>query len=161
MLATYRLTGKKLMICCIQWLCKRRNECSNFHAGHLERTVSPCRTDVRCPTSEDHMNGDRMFELAQALAVTKSRQDVPAALKLLHKDMVLESPAFGTNARGLAENEKALTRFFTSFPDYKIVLDGHADNGDTLICWGTVRMTMTGDRFGVAPIGARAEVLVV
>jgi predicted ester cyclase len=98
-----------------------------------------------------------MFELAQALAVAKSRQDVPAALKLLHRDMLLESPAFGTSARGLAENEKALTRFFTSFPDYNVVLDGHASNGETLICWGTVQMTMTGNRFGVAPSGRRAE----
>ncbi len=53
-----------------------------------------------------------MFELAQALAVAKSRPDVPAAVRLFHPDMLLETPAFGTVARGLAENEKALTRFF-------------------------------------------------
>ena len=63
------------------------------------------------------MNSDRMFELAQALAVAKSRQDVPAALAVLHDDMLLETPAFGTSARGLAENAKVLTRFFASFPD--------------------------------------------
>ena len=103
------------------------------------------------------MNGERMFELAQALAIAKSRQDVPAALKVLHPDMVLETPAFGTAARGLAENEKILTRFFASFPDYHVVLSGHAANDDTLVCWGTVRMTMTGDRFGVRPNGRRAE----
>jgi len=103
------------------------------------------------------MNHQRMFELAHALAVAKSRQDVPAALKVLHADMVLESPAFGTAARGLAENEKALTRFFISFPDYHVVLQGHAANDETLVCWGTVQMTMTGDRFGVVPNGRRAE----
>jgi predicted ester cyclase len=108
-------------------------------------------------TSEDHMDGNRMFALAQALAVAKSRQDVSAALKLLHRNMVLESPAFGTNAKGHAENEKVLRRFFTSFPDYNVVLEGHADNGDTLVCWGTAQMTMTGDRFGVIPNGRRAE----
>jgi predicted ester cyclase len=106
------------------------------------------------------MNSHRMFELAQALAVAKSRQDVPAALKLFHQDMLLECPALGTTARGLAENEKALTRFFTSFPDYNVVLHGHAHNDDTLICWGTVQMTMTGDRFGVIPNGRRAELAV-
>ena len=79
------------------------------------------------------MNNHRMFELAQALAVAKSRQDVPAALQLLHADMLLESPAFGTMARGIAENEKVLTRFFTSFPDYNVVLQGHASNHDTLL----------------------------
>src|SRR5215207_7972289 len=103
------------------------------------------------------MNSERMFELAQALAVAKSRQDVPAALKVLHADMLLESPAFGTTARGLAENEMVLTRFFKSFPDYNVVLQGHAANDDTLVCWGTVQMTMTGDRFGVQPSGRRAE----
>jgi predicted ester cyclase len=103
------------------------------------------------------MDGDRMFELAQALAVAKSRQDVPAAMRLFDPDMLLETPAFGTRARGLAENEAALTRFFRSFPDYSVVLQGHASNADTLICWGTVRMTMTGARFGVTPNGQRAE----
>jgi hypothetical protein len=37
------------------------------------------------------MNGNRMFELAQKLAVAKSRQDVPAALAVLHDDMLLET----------------------------------------------------------------------
>ncbi|WP_205718312.1 ester cyclase [Actinomadura sp. WMMA1423] len=103
------------------------------------------------------MDSDRMVELAQALAAAKSRQDVPAAMRLLHPEMVLESPAFGTNARGTAENEKALRRFFSSFPDYDVALQGHAANHHALVCWGTVRMTMTGDRFGVAPNGRRAE----
>ena len=102
------------------------------------------------------MNSNRMFELAQALAIAKSRQDVPAALKVLHPNMCLESPAFGTKARGIADNEKVLTRFFTSFPDYQVDLHGHANSDGTLVCWGTVHMTMTGDRFGVIPNGERA-----
>jgi predicted ester cyclase len=112
------------------------------------------------PTTEQrntHMHDDRMFVQAQALATAKSRQDLPAAMRLFHPDMVLQTPAFGTMARGLAENENALTRFFASFPDYNVVLQGHCSNSDTLICWGTAQMTMTGDRFGVAPNGRRAE----
>ena len=54
------------------------------------------------------MDRERMFELAQQLAVAKSRQDVPAALKVLHEEMLLETPAFGSRVRGLAENEQAL-----------------------------------------------------
>lgn len=103
------------------------------------------------------MYGDRMVELARALAAAKSRQDVPAAMALFHRDMVLEAPAFGTTARGLVANQKALTQFFASFPDYDVALQGHAGDGDALICWGTARMTMTGDRFGVVPNGSRAE----
>jgi hypothetical protein len=100
------------------------------------------------------MNSDRMFELAQALAAAKGRQDVAAAMKLFDTDMLLEAPSFGTKAQGLAENEATLAKFFRSFPDYSVALEGHANNGETLICWGTVGMTMTGDRFGVVPNGA-------
>src|SRR5262249_50257963 len=75
----------------------------------------------------------------------------------LDTNMLLEAPAFGTRARGLAENETALAKFFMSFPDYNVALEGHASNGETLICWGTARMTMTGDRFGVVPNGRRAQ----
>jgi predicted ester cyclase len=98
-----------------------------------------------------------MFELAQALAVAKSRQDIPAAVKVLHQDMLLETPAFGTAARGIAENEAVLTRFFATFPDYHVELQGYANNAETLICWGTVRMTMTGNRFGAVPNGKRTN----
>jgi predicted ester cyclase len=101
------------------------------------------------------MTATRMFELATALAVAKSRQDVPAALKLLHPTMLLECPAFGTRAQGLGENKLALERFFRSFPDYRVELDDHAANSLSLVCWGRVQLTMTGDRFGVAPNGKR------
>ena len=106
-----------------------------------------------------YMNGHRMFELAQELAIAKNHQDVPAALRLLHPEMLLES-AFGTRACGTAENEQALRWFFASFPDYDVALHGHASNDDTLVCWGAARMTMTGDRFGVMPNGMRAELTV-
>ncbi|WP_225993117.1 ester cyclase [Actinomadura rudentiformis] len=103
------------------------------------------------------MDSDRMFGLAQALAEAKSRQDVPAAMKLLHEEMVLEAPAFGSVARGTEENARALTGFFAVFPDYEVELEGHASDGETLVCWGTVRMTMTGPAYGVTPNGRRAE----
>jgi predicted ester cyclase len=98
-----------------------------------------------------------MVELAGALAHAKSRQDVPGAMRLLHRDMVLEALAFGATVKGTEANERALTQFFASFPDYEVALQGHAQNDDTLICWGLARMTMTGNRFGVVPSGRRAE----
>ncbi|MFI7383860.1 ester cyclase [Streptomyces sp. NPDC049813] len=106
--------------------------------------------------AEAALDSIRMLKLAHALARAKSRQDVPAALRCLHPDMTLRAPAFGSLARGLAANEKALTGFFASFPDYEVTLEGHATGAGTLVCWGTARMTMTGDRFGVRPSGRRA-----
>jgi predicted ester cyclase len=107
------------------------------------------------------MDASQMFALATALAAAKSRQDVAAAVRLLHPEMVLEAPAFGTDARGLEHNRATLARFFATFPDYEVTLEGHATDGTTLICWGTARMTMTGDRFGVRPNSRRAELPVV
>lgn len=108
-------------------------------------------------SSLDDMLIHRGFDLVVALAEAKGRQDVPAALALMHPEMVLETPAFATVAKGLAQNERALHRFFASFPDYRVDLAGHAEHGAGLVCWGTARMTMTGDRFGVRPNGRRAE----
>lgn len=102
------------------------------------------------------MKTEQMFQLAQALAEAKTRQDVPTAMTFLHTDMLLESP-FGTSARGHEENRLALTKFFLAFPDYAVELKGHASDGNSLVCWGTVHMTMTGDRFGVTPNGNRAK----
>lgn len=103
------------------------------------------------------MSEDEMFELAQALAEAKARQDVEAALTFVHPEMVLENPAFGSRAVGIEENRTALTRWFTAFPDYEVSLRGRASNGEVLVCWGDVRMTMIGDRFGVVANGTRTE----
>ena len=96
-----------------------------------------------------------MFALARDLGIAKSRQDIPAALTFLHPHMVLENPAFGTSVHGLEANRDALARWFATFPDYEVALDGRVSDDETLICWGTVRMTMTGDRLGAIPNGHR------
>lgn len=99
----------------------------------------------------------RMKQLAQALADAKSQQDVQVALTYLHPEMVLENPAFGSHSVGLEQNEQALSRWFRAFPDYDVALEGHASDGEHLVCWGVVRMTLTGDHFGAVPNGVRSE----
>lgn len=58
------------------------------------------------------MNPDRMFAVAQALSEAKGRQDVQAAMKLLHPGMLLETPAFGTRVPGDAQVEETLRGSF-------------------------------------------------
>lgn len=103
------------------------------------------------------MKTDLMVALATGLADAKSRQDVEAALEFLHADFLLENPAFGSRIRGMEATREALARWFSAFPDYEVDLAGHAASDGTLVCWGTVWMTMTGTRFGVPPNGRRAE----
>lgn len=98
-----------------------------------------------------------MSDLVSKLATCKSRGDVNASLALMHPDMVLDSPGFGTRAIGLDDNKKVLHRLFTGFPDYSVSMEGCAASPTVYSCWGRVKMTMEGERFGVKPNGKGAE----
>lgn len=102
-----------------------------------------------------------MLALVTKLADAKSRQDVDEALRVCHADMLLETPALRSVARGTEENRAALRRFFTAFPDYEVALDRHIVDDGVMVCWGTARMTMTGSRFGAQPSGRRATLPVI
>jgi predicted ester cyclase len=104
------------------------------------------------------MTADEMFRLAAGLGEAKGRQHVADALRFMHDDMVLTSPAWGTRAKGKAQNSEVLKRFFKDFPDYSISLDGYIADGAHLVCWGTVRMTMAQGAFGLSPNGKRIEI---
>ncbi|MEM6583548.1 MAG: nuclear transport factor 2 family protein [Pseudomonadota bacterium] len=104
------------------------------------------------------MEKHEMFELAAGLGEAKNRQNVEKALKFLHPEMVLYSPAWGAIARGLDENRQLLTHLFTSYPDYCVSLDGYVADAETFFSWGNVRMTMAShasDAAGMRPNGQR------
>jgi len=104
------------------------------------------------------MTASEMLQLAVGLGEAKSRQNVADALKFMHPDMLLTSPAWGTRAQGKDENSKVLKRFFDDFPDYSIALDGHVCDETDLVCWGTVRMTMAQGAYDLSPNGRRVEI---
>jgi hypothetical protein len=97
------------------------------------------------------METKRMFELAAALGEAKNRQNVEDALKFMHEDIVLYSPAWGVVARGKAENAEVLHHFFHDFPDYNVSFDGYVGDGENFVGWGTVRMTMADHAYDVVP----------
>lgn len=101
-----------------------------------------------------------MFALAEGLGEAKNRQDVEDALRFMHDDIVLYSPAWGTIARGKPANRVVLTRFFQNYPDYTVAFDGYVGDEHTFVGWGTVRMTMAqaaSDAKGLKPNGRRIE----
>jgi predicted ester cyclase len=104
------------------------------------------------------METKRMFELAAALGEAKNRQNVEDALKFMHEDIVLYSPAWGVVARGKAENAEVLHHFFHDFPDYNVSFDGYVGDGENFVGWGTVRMTMADHAYDVVPNGKRVEI---
>ncbi len=104
------------------------------------------------------MTPGEMYALAAGLGEAKSRQNVEEALKYLHPDIVLHSPAWGAVARGLEENRQMLAHFFDSYPDYSVSFDGYVADAKTLFGWGVVRMTMAphaSDASGMTPNGRR------
>jgi predicted ester cyclase len=104
------------------------------------------------------MTASEMFQLAAGLGEAKGRQSVADAMKFMHDDMVLTSPAWGTRANGREQNSEVLKRFFNDFPDYSIALDGHVADEANLVCWGTVRMTMAQGAYGLSPNSKRVEI---
>lgn len=104
------------------------------------------------------METKRMFELAAALGEAKNRQNVEDALKFMHEDIVLYSPAWGVVARGKTENAEVLHHFFHDFPDYNVSFSGHVSDGENFVGWGTVRMTMANNAYGIESNGKRVEI---
>jgi hypothetical protein len=87
----------------------------------------------------------------------KSRADVGAALALCRDDFRLEAVSLGTTSHGRAETARHLAHFFGAFPDYGVRLDGFALGDGVVTCWGTARMTLTGEWLGHPPTGRTAE----
>jgi predicted ester cyclase len=100
---------------------------------------------------------EEKLQLAVGLGEAKGRQNIDDALGFMHDEVVLISPAWGTVARGKAQNAKVLRRFFRDFPDYSIALDGHVADDRHLVCWGVIRMTMAPGAYGLRPNGRRFE----
>ena len=106
------------------------------------------------------MTPDQMYRLAAGLGEAKNRQNVEDALKFMHDDIVLESPAWGLVARGKDENRNALEHFFADYPDYNVTFDHYLADDRYFAGWGVVRMTMAKgahDAAGQTPNGRRVE----
>lgn len=106
------------------------------------------------------MTPDQMYRLAADLGEAKNRQNVEDALKFMHDDIVLESPAWGLVAKGKDENRNVLTSFFDDYPDYNVTFDHYLADDQHFVGWGPVRMTMAAgahDAAGQTPNGTRME----
>ncbi|MFD8247072.1 hypothetical protein [Nocardia sp. NPDC059691] len=58
------------------------------------------------------MDSGWTMDLATRLAVAKSRQDVAAAVRLMHGEMVLEAPAFGLCAQSGVSTDVVRQKLF-------------------------------------------------
>ena len=107
------------------------------------------------------MTPQRMFELASGLGEAKNRQNIEDALVFMHPDITLRSTAWGTVAQGKKANAAVLRHFFSSYPDYNVVFEGHVADSDNFVGWGSVRMTMAigaRDAGNLVPNGKRIEI---
>lgn len=105
------------------------------------------------PLSNTHMRS-----VAGGYARAKSRADIEAALSFCHPRFTLETVPFGISSRDREETALHLAAFFAAFPDYEVTLTDMTFGDASLGCWGTARMTMRGEGFGLAPTGRRVEI---
>lgn len=98
-----------------------------------------------------------MRAIATNLATVKSKQDIEGAMQIYHPNAVLEAPSLNSVATGKLELEGQLGLFFALFPDYEAIIEDSAASGDTMVGWGRIRMTLTGEFDGAKPNGKRAD----
>jgi predicted ester cyclase len=95
--------------------------------------------------------------LARAYCTAKNRRDGAAALRVCHRDFVLETIPFGTCSRGAGETALHLTAFFAAFPDYAVDLEHLVADGDHVACWGEMRLSLRGPLGALPPTGRTAR----
>lgn len=106
---------------------------------------------------QQSMSAADAMEIVGRLADAKSRQDVAATMAIYHPDAVLEAPPLGTRHVG-PEVEQAIVGWFAFAPDYKVHVEGHGMDGETLCCWGRISFTPAFTWSGVTPNAERATV---
>ena len=84
----------------------------------------------------------KMFSLATELARAKSEQDMLASLTIYHASAEMIAPSFGSIAKGSTEIEQQLNVFFSLFPDYEVILQQHAFNGNVMLATGQASLTL-------------------
>jgi predicted ester cyclase len=102
---------------------------------------------------------ERMLRLVYDLMAAKKAHDVAGLLRIYHPDVVLEQPSLGVRNQGRAALRPSLELFAKVFPDYERDFEGSAFDGNTLVSWGTARVTLTGEFDGHKPNGALAAVM--
>ncbi|MEW6272076.1 MAG: nuclear transport factor 2 family protein [Thermodesulfobacteriota bacterium] len=127
------------------------------HGARLRPAGAPLATDVAPHDLRDLELAVRK-SLVRCYGAAKSQQDADAALAVCSDGFLLETPPFGTSARGKHEARAQLALFFSVFPDYRVTVDGMSAEGDAVACWGTAHLTFAGPFLDVAPTGRSAEV---
>ncbi len=124
------------------------------HEARLRPAGAPLAADVDARDARDLEHALQRSLVRYGAA--KSQQDVEAALAACSDDFVLDTPAFGTTARGKEEARAQLGLFFTAFPDYRVELEGIAAEGRSVACWGTAHLTFAGPLLDLRPTGRSA-----
>jgi len=122
-----------------------------------EAELRPARHTSPLPARDPTLSTSDMRRLIEGYARAKSRADGDTALTFCHPAFRLETVPFGIASRNRDETALHLRAFFATFPDYGVTVTDMAFGDGTASCWGTARMTMRGDGFGLAATGRHVE----
>lgn len=104
------------------------------------------------------MTSDEMMALFRLHRNAEARRDYDAILETFADDCYLATAALGTRSSGREATRTAYVAYFTAFPDLTPEDEGFAFGDDTLVSWGHLRGTSSGDWLGIAPTGGTFDV---
>jgi predicted ester cyclase len=102
------------------------------------------------------MDRDQMLRLFEAHRKAEAARDIDRILETFVPDPFLETKPLGLRSEGREAVRAAYEmQFFSAFPDLAPDDEGMAVGDDTVVVWGTLRGTSSGDWLGVPPGGGK------
>jgi hypothetical protein len=99
---------------------------------------------------EKEMDRVQMLRLFEAHRRAEAARDIDGILTTFVPDPFLETNALGLRSEGRDAVRAAYEmQFFSAFPDLAPADEGMAFGDDTIVVWGTLRGTSSGDWLGV------------
>jgi predicted ester cyclase len=116
--------------------------------------LSPEASGILRFGKEGEMERDEMLRLFEAHRQAEAARDIDGILNTFVPEPFLETHALGLRSEGRDAVRAAYEmQFFSAFPDLAPADGGMALGDDTVVVWGTLRGTSSGEWLGVPPGG--------
>lgn len=102
---------------------------------------------------------DQMLKIAEDLMKAQSAYDIDKLLTIYHSECLIEYPGLGIKHRGHSSVRPGMALSKSIFRNYEIDTVQYAYEGNTLVVWGNVRMTLAGNFNGHVPNGKQAHLI--
>jgi hypothetical protein len=100
-----------------------------------------------------------MKKIANELLIAQKSYDIDKLLSIYHPECLIEYPGMGIKHRGHSSVRAGMALFKSIFRDYEKENKECAQEGNTFVSWGNVKMTLAGNFNGHIPNGKRVSLM--